>query len=177
MGSDSFAVVWCAAVAVAVVVLLAAIVVSDLRNRRIPNVLVAGLAGAWAALHIGLFACGVPVDGLSEVAYERGVPDLFLAPFRAASPVLGLLTALVLVIVLWVAASFYERFSGKTAMGAGDVKLIGALALFAGPVRSLTGLAVACLAALAFCAFSRDRTFPFAPALALGFVCAMTMEL
>lgn len=177
MTAELFAVWWCVAVEVAVTALLAVMVRSDLRSRRIPNGAVLGLALSWAALHLGLLLAGIPAEGLLVTAQAQGIPGWALGFFRPASVGQGLLAAVVAGAVLMGAGLLYERISGKTGMGAGDVKLIAALGLFAGPSRLMVAVMVACAVALATSLVTRSRTFPFAPALAIGFVCVMSIEL
>ena len=177
MTAELFAVWWCVAVEVTVAALLAAMVRSDLRSRRIPNGAVAGLALSWAALHLGFLLAGVPAEGLSAAARAQGIPEWALGLFRPAGLGEGLFTAVVSGAVLVAAGLLYERFSGKAAMGAGDVKLIAAFGLFAGPARLMATVMVACAVALVASLVTRSRTFPFAPALAIGFVCVMSIEL
>lgn len=177
MTSDLFSVLWDGTAAIAVAVLLAGIAVCDLRSRRIPNALVIALVAVWALLHLGLCAAGVSVEQLPQAASMCGVPVWMLGLFRPVDPLKGLITAAVVVGLLSAVALLYEKASGKPAMGAGDVKLIGALALFAGPWRLMVSLMIACAAALVASSIVRRRTFPFAPALVFGFFCAILVEL
>lgn len=158
--------------------LLAVMCAIDVRERRIPNELVASVCAIWVLLQAALLlfsaSAGVP---LAEAARTYGVPHLFLPLFTLPSPVVGLLTAAAAVIFLGGMSAVYERLFRKQAMGAGDVKLIGAFALFLGPVPTVVCLALACVLALAAALPARMRTFPFAPALALAFVCVMLVEL
>lgn len=173
MTAEQLCVAWCVVVWAAVAVLLIGIVRTDLRSRRIPNGAVAALVVAWVVLQAGLLLFGSSADQLSEAARECGVPDWLMGLFEPAGVLEGALTAVVAVALLSLVAFLYERIGGKEAMGAGDVKLIGALALFAGPLRSIVALMVACVVALLAALVGRRRAFPFAPAIAVGLACAM----
>lgn len=66
-------------------------------------------------------------------------------------------------------------FRGGEPLGAGDVKLLFPIGLFAGFEGGIAALGVACVASLLYCAArlavgSPVRDFPFAPFLAIGFL-------
>lgn len=176
MNAPLLPLILCGAAWATVLVLLALIVRSDVRYRLIPNELVGGIVGVWAVMHLGLFVFGSPYGVVAE-AQALGMPDWLALRLAPVHFVEGLVTALVATVVLFVIGALYERIRGRQAMGAGDVKLIGALALFLGPARLVVCLIAACVFALAASLISRSRTFPFAPALALAFVCAIFIEL
>ena len=131
---------------------------------------------AWVVMQLGLFVGGSP-HAVAAAAQQLGVPDWLASRLASVPFVEGLLTALVAVAALFALGALYERITDKQAMGAGDVKLIGAFALFLGPARLVVCLIAACVFALVGSVAFRSRTFPFAPALALGFVCAIFVEL
>lgn len=127
--------------------------VSDLSNRTIPNACVVSAALA--------------VMPLAVVA-----PDLLAAFGRS------LCGAAVVAALLTVAASFSRRVHGRDGVGAGDIKLLGALGLWAGPVGGLAVVGASCLIALAGraavlwvrqsasrAALCRDGSMPMAPAI------------
>ena len=130
--------------------------VSDLSNRTIPNACVVSAALA--------------VMPLAVVA-----PDLPAALRRS------LCGAVVVVALLAVAASLCRGIHGHDGVGAGDVKLLGALGLWAGPVGGLAVVGASCLLALAGraailriqksaphasrVALCRDGSMPMAPAI------------
>ena len=98
--------------------------VSDLSNRTVPNACVAGTA-------------------LAATPLVTSAPDLPAAFGRS------LCGAVVVVALLAAAASLSRRIHGHDGVGAGDIKLLGALGLWAGPVGGLAVVGVSCLIALA----------------------------
>lgn len=126
---------------------------SDLSNRTIPNACV--VSAALAATPLAVSA-----------------PDLSAALGRSLSG------ASVVVALLAVAASLSRRIHGLDGVGAGDIKLLGALGLWAGPVGGLAVVGASCLLALAGRAavlrfrksasratLCRDGSMPMAPAI------------
>lgn len=127
--------------------------VSDLSNRTIPNACV--VSAALAAMPLVVSA-----------------PDLSASLGRSLSG------AAVVVALLIVAASLSRRVHGHDGVGAGDIKLLGALGLWAGPVGGLAVVGASCLLALAGraavlwvrqsasrAALCRDGSMPMAPAI------------
>lgn len=127
--------------------------VSDLSNRTIPNACV--VSAALAATPLAVVA-----------------PDLPAALGRSLSG------AAAVVALLAVAASLCRGIHGHDGVGAGDVKLLGALGLWAGPVGGLAVVGASCLIALAGraavlwvrqsawrAALCRDGSMPMAPAI------------
>ena len=125
----------------------------DLSNRTIPNACV--VSAALAATPLAVSA-----------------PDLLAALGRS------LCGAVVVIALLTVAASFSRRVHGRDGVGAGDIKLLGALGLWAGPVGGLAVVGASCLIALAGraavlwvrqsasrAALCRDGSMPMAPAI------------
>lgn len=98
--------------------------VSDLSSRTIPNACVVSAALAAAPL-------------------VASAPDLPAAIGRSLSG------AAVVVTLLAAAACLSRRAHGCDGVGAGDVKLLGALGLWAGPVGGLAVVGTSCLLALA----------------------------
>ena len=158
----------------------------DLRQRRIPNAVVLGLAALWlawrGALGAAAGAAALPAEGLVGAAAAFGAAFAQAAPFGLPTAFEGLLAF----------ALACEALTKREALGGGDVKLMAALALFLGPGRSAVCLLVACVAALvgaagaALCRRSAAGeptpggvapapagTFPFAPALAIGAAVAL----
>ena len=167
-----------AALWAAVAALLVAMVVTDVRTRRIPNELVAGVCAAWVLMQATSYLfVGATGLSLAEAAQLLGLPELLLSLFSLPGVLTGLFTAAVVVALLAGANALYGRVFHKQAMGVGDVKLIGAFALFLGPLPTLVCVMLACLFALVAAVPLRMRTFPFAPALACAFVCAVLVEL
>ena len=126
---------------------------SDLSNRTIPNACV--VSAALAATPLAVSA-----------------PDLLAALGRS------LCGAVVVIALLTVAASLCRGIHGHDGVGAGDIKLLGALGLWAGPVGGLAVVGASCLIALAGraavlwvrqsasrVALCRDGSMPMAPAI------------
>lgn len=168
-----FAALW-----VAVAGLLAAMCVTDARERRIPNKLVIAVCAVWALMQAEahLFAA-IAGFSLAEAARANGVPEPFLHLFALPSPVTGLFTAAAAVLLLVAVGAISKRLFRTQAMGAGDVKLIAAFGLFLGPTATIVCVMLACAFALVGALPMRLRTFPFAPALTLAFMCVVLVEL
>lgn len=127
--------------------------VSDLSSRTIPNACTAAAALAAAPL-------------------VASAPDLPAAIGRSISG------AAIVVALLAAAAFLFRRVHGQDGVGAGDIKLFGALGLWAGPVGGLAVVGASCLIALAGraavlwvrqsasrVALCRDGSMPMAPAI------------
>lgn len=184
---------------------LVACAVIDERQRRIPNACVLALVGLWALwrLALGAWAAVEPqasiADGAATPLERFWTAAWESAPLMFPSALDGLVAAVLFGGGLLVFTLAYEAISKKDALGGGDIKLMGAMALFLGPSRSAACLLIACLVALAIVwvrrASSRsvsalpsdsgsearsgqggksagDGTFPFAPALLAGAVIA-----
>lgn len=131
---------WRIAALAALGLLLVAAATVDARVRRLPDVLTAGVA---------VTALGV--------AAASGVQTL-LAGLTAAVAALALLGAL-----RWVG----ERLRGEPGLGAGDVKLIAALALWLGAATPWMVVGAAGLGLLGMLVFRpADRRLAFGPAIA-----------
>ena len=92
----------------------------------------------------------------------------------AASNAIGAFGVSIFALSCSLAISF---FRGGESLGAGDVKLLFPIGLFAGFEGGIVALGVACVASLLYClarfAVGRPaRDFPFAPFLAIGFLAA-----
>lgn len=98
--------------------------VSDLSNRTIPNACVVSAALAATPLSVS-------------------------APDPPAALGRSLCGAAVVIALLAAAASLSRRVHGQDGVGAGDIKLLGALGLWAGPVGGLAVVGASCLIALA----------------------------
>lgn len=165
-------------------VLLAWASVIDLRERRIPNKLVAAMAVLWLAVRVLLaamaavccaagFGSGVQIGDAALVASAAMVR---MIPFGLTLGD-GLVGALVLGGGSLAASIAFERLAHRSSMGGGDIKLLAAVGLFLGWERGLWCLFAACLIVLVMQAVSRVReggkgigsqTFPFAPAILVG---------
>lgn len=178
-------------VAFLVVLLCASFI--DIRERIIPNrIVVAGIA-LWCVSFLvqvvdvvqepscavgpvfggatSLFATNVLSGGLSELAgaFSSNLVESILS--TAASSITEAFGASLFALACSLAISF---FHGGESLGAGDVKLLFPIGLFAGFEGGIVALGVACVASLLYCvarfAVGRPaRDFPFAPFLAIGF--------
>ena len=172
----------------------------DIRERIIPNrAVVAGIA-LWCAsllaqvvgvIEESLFvyepssAVGLVFNGATSLSAVNASPG---SPFElagacssnliesilstAASSVIGAFGVSAFALVCLLAVSC---FRGGEPLGAGDVKLLFPIGLFAGFEGGIAALCVACVASLLYCVArlavgSPVRDFPFAPFLAVGFL-------
>ena len=178
-GGASFAVV---------LVLLAGASAIDLRERRIPNKLVAAMAVLWLAVRVLLAAmaaacCAAGFGSgaqIGDAALVASATMMRMIPFGLTLGD-GLVGALVLGGGSLVASIAFEHLAKRPSMGGGDVKLLAAVGLFLGWERGLWCLFAACLVVLVMQMASRFReggrgigsqTFPFAPAILVGVVIA-----
>lgn len=165
-------------------VLLAWASAIDLRERRIPNKLVAAIAVLWLAARVLLVAmaaaCSAGGFDVGAQAWLGGsiapVATMGLAPFGLTLGD-GVVGALVLGGGSLAVSLAFEHFAQCPSMGGGDIKLLAVVGLFLGWERGLWCLFAACLVVLAMQAVSRVReggkgigsqTFPFAPAILVG---------
>ncbi len=169
-------------------VLLAWASAIDLRERRIPNKLVAATAVLWLAVRVLLaamaaaccaagFGSGAQIGGAALVA---SATTMRVSPFGLTLGD-GLVGALVLGGGSLAVSIVFERLAHRPSMGGGDIKLLAAVGLFLGWERGLWCLFAACLIVLVMQVVSRVReggkgigsqTFPFAPAILVGVVIA-----
>lgn len=156
----------------------------DLRERRIPNKLVAAMAALWLAARVLLAvmaaACSAGTFGpgaqMGDAPSAASVATMGISPFGLTLGD-GLVGALVLGGGSLAVSIAFERFTHRPSMGGGDVKLLAAVGLFLGWERGLWCLFAACLVVLVMQMASRfreggkgiaSRTFPFAPAILVG---------
>ena len=168
-------------------VLLAWASAIDLRERRIPNKLVAAMAVLWLAVRVLLAAmaavcsAGFGVDAqMGNAASAASVATMRVSPFGLTLGD-GLVGALVLGGGSLAVSIAFERLAQRPSMGGGDIKLLAVVGLFLGWERGLWCLFAACLVVLVMQMASRLReggkgiasqTFPFAPAILVGVVIA-----
>ena len=168
-------------------VLLAWASAIDLRERRIPNKLVAAMAVLWLAVRVLLAAmaavcsAGFGVDAqMGNAASAASVATMRVSPFGLTLGD-GLVGALVLGGGSLAVSIAFERLAQRPSMGGGDIKLLAVVGLFLGWERGLWCLFAACLVVLVMQMVSRVReggkgigsqTFPFAPAILVGVVIA-----
>lgn len=169
-------------------VLLAWASAIDLRERRIPNKLVAAMAVLWLAVRVLLAAmaaacCAAGFGSgaqIGDAALVASVTMMKMIPFGLTLGD-GLVGALVLGGGSLAVSIAFERLAQRPSMGGGDVKLLAVVGLFLGWERGLWCLFAACLVVLVMQMASRFReggkgiasqTFPFAPAILVGVVIA-----
>lgn len=185
-------------VAFLVVLLCASFI--DIRERIIPNrIVVAGIA-LWCVSFLvqvvgaiqgpffvqelscavgpvfggvtSLFATNASPGSSSELAGASSSDLVESILSTAASNVIGAFGVSLFALACSLAISF---FHGGESLGAGDVKLLFPIGLFAGFKGSIVALGIACVASLLYCvarlAVGRPaRDFPFAPFLTIGFL-------
>ena len=169
-------------------VLLAWASAIDLRERRIPNKLVAAMAVLWLAMRVLLAAmaaaCSAGAFGsgaqMGDAALVASATMMRMIPFGLTLGD-GLVGALVLGGGSLAASIAFEHLAQRPSMGGGDIKLLAVVGLFLGWERGLWCLFAACLVVLVMQMASRFRegrkgigpqTFPFAPAILVGVVIA-----
>lgn len=169
-------------------VLLAWASAIDLRERRIPNKLVAAMAVLWLAVRVLLAAmaaacCAAGFGSgaqIGDAALVASATMMRMIPFGLTLGD-GLVGALVLGGGSLAVSIAFERLAQRPSMGGGDIKLLAVVGLFLGWERGLWCLFAACLVVLVMQMASRfreggkgiaSRTFPFAPAILVGVVIA-----
>ena len=169
-------------------VLLAWASTIDLRERRIPNKLVAAMAALWLAVRVLLAvmvaACSAGAFGvdaqMGNAASAASVAAMRVSPFGLTLGD-GLVGTLVLGGGSLAVSIAFEGLAQRPSMGGGDIKLLAVVGLFLGWERGLWCLFAACLVVLVMQVVSRFReggkgigsqTFPFAPAILVGVVIA-----
>ena len=174
----------------------------DIRERIVPNrVVVAGIAlwcvsllarvvgviEGWLFVYEPSSAVGLVFNGAtssSAINASPGSPcelvdacssNLIESIFStAASNIIGAFAVSAFALGCSLAVSY---FRGGEPLGAGDVKLLFPIGLFAGFEGGIAALGVACVVSLLYCVarFAVGRPahdFPFAPFLAIGFLAA-----
>lgn len=136
-----------------VLILLAVIAVVDIRERRVPNLLSAALAGLWLLWRVVLGCAGeyMGLGFLTELVSPA--PTVFVPPglaIEGASLADGIIGAVILGGGLLVLATLYEGVTHRESFGGGDIKLMTALGLFLGAERGLICLLCACLFSVAY---------------------------
>lgn len=175
----------------ALVFLLAALSVTDLGARIIPNAYLLAALAVWALAFLlaTLRACGVlpeafeglcafgVANGASAADAPSAVPlgALFLDACNGNAPLAvlldGLSGALGVSVPVYVLSAQLDRINGKRNLGAGDVKLLFVTGLFLGLGANVLNLMFSCaLGGILGLASMRMRkaTFPFGPAIAIS---------
>lgn len=145
-------------VAVGLVVVLIYLAVFDARTRRLPDRVVFPLAGAGLLLAVVSQFVDVPL-----------VPLIPLHPSPSASPLVSSLTGALLGALVPLGIDLlYGMIRKRSGLGAGDVKLLGAIGLFIGPsviwvllLGSLAGVVWG--VAVLIVRKGADGKFPFGP--------------
>lgn len=136
-----------------VVLLLAIATVTDVRTRRIPNLVPLAMVGVWGLWRIVLGFAGMHTGlGFVEEMFAPA-PDVTVPPgleIGGITVASGILGAVVLGGGLLVLTTGYEAFAHKQAFGGGDIKLMAALGLFLGLERGIVCLMVACVCSLVY---------------------------
>lgn len=170
-----------------VLLILAAITVIDMRQRRIPNVLSGGLAALWLAWRVVLGFAGEHMGLGFGAEFMAPAPTVLVPPgleIVGASCAGGIIGAVILGGGLLILTALYEAVTHKESFGGGDIKLMAALGLFLGAERGLICLLAACVLSLVYAGvrhvvLSRapradesetglQATMPFGPFIALG---------
>lgn len=205
----------------ALVLLLLAMARIDRVWRLVPNPLVAAAVLPWLGLEVALGAALAPapvVGAVSRMAAEhltadlaaRGLHGTVVPPWAsmgwrslglgpwACGLVDGVVAALGVIAVMGLLSWVMGRFTGRRAVGMGDVKLLGVCALYLGCVATTAALFLACLLGLGAAWLHRnDRlaavdngpgsvasekdlaapsaTFPWAPSIALATFLALVL--
>lgn len=154
----------------------------DARHRRIPNAAV-GAVGLSALAQMALVTLRVPGASLGAYAYAYacdvtpnsvglaipGSAQTASAFLDVTAPGLSVPSRLAwgigTLIVLACVEALWRCLRRSHGMGAGDIKLIGALGLWLGPLLVAT-LMLACLVGALVAVARRRRTFAFGPYLA-----------
>lgn len=141
-----------------VVLLLLAATVTDVRTRRIPNLVPLAIVALWGLWRIVLGLAGMHTGlGFVEEMFAPA-PDVTVPPgleIGGITVASGILGAVVLGGGLLVLTVGYEAFTHKQAFGGGDIKLMAALGLFLGLERGIVCLMVACVCSLVYAVIAR----------------------
>jgi leader peptidase (prepilin peptidase)/N-methyltransferase len=166
-----FGISWETAACVFLFYMLLVLSFIDLDTYRLPNPLVGAVAcvGAIGALVAQL-------SGTQLVPLVGGASTGFMSAPAMASVVGAVIGAGITAAI----AGVYAAVRGRTGMGAGDVKLLGAIGLFTGPYVLMTlvlGSVVGSVVGVVAAVRSREplgtQRIPFGPFLALG--CVLTV--
>lgn len=149
-----------------VVLLLVAATVTDVRTRRIPNLVPLAIVALWGLWRIVLGFAGMHTGlGFVEEMFAPA-PDVTVPPgfeIGGITVASGILGAVVLGGGLLVLTVGYEAFAHKQAFGGGDIKLMAALGLFLGLERGIVCLMVACVCSLIYAVIARRIAKAAAP--------------
>jgi len=150
--------------------LLLLLAVIDLDTQRLPNLLVAVLAGGGVV--------GLVVTQMAQLQCTPliGIADSGLAASPWAAAAIGVMLGAGIPGIIGLA---YSLVRGKQGMGMGDIKLLGALGLYTGPYVVMVLLVASILGAAVGFLGSRDvrtseQKIPFGPFLAAATLIVVT---
>lgn len=183
-----------------VLLVLGAIAVVDLRERRVPNLLSGALAALWLLWRVVLGFAGQHMGLGFRAEFAAPAPTIVVPPglnIEGASLAEGIIGAVILGGGLLVLTAVYEAVTHRESFGGGDIKLMAALGLFLGAERGLICLLAACVLSLLYALIARTArsviarrrggtseeegegllrtTLPFAPFIALGALIAFVV--
>lgn len=156
--------------------LLLAILFVDIDSMMIPNgFILAGIA-LWV---LSVWFIKPPLEGI-------GVGSLFTSLVGysfLATLIDGLVGAFTISGGVLIFAMLFDRLTGKDSLGGGDVKLFFMVGLYLGLVASIFNLLLSCFLGLIFSLIwtkfvrsqSKERVFPFGPAIAVSTVISLLM--
>lgn len=132
--------------------ILSLITYADIKERRIPNVLL--------LLSIMVKLVGTLLQDEAQL-YE----------------ILGIFgNALAVSLPLWLLVALMDRILGKKTMGGGDIKLVFVTGMYLGWEQNLLMLFVAGIIALSYVLVRKEKEIPFGPAIAIATVLIMILE-
>lgn len=132
--------------------ILSLITYADIKERRIPNVLL-------------LLSIMVKLVGtlLQDEAQLYGILGIFGNALAVSLP-------------LWLLVALMDRILGKKTMGGGDIKLVFVTGMYLGWEQNLLMLFIAGIIALSYVLVRKEKEIPFGPAIAIATVLIMILE-
>ena len=132
--------------------ILSLITYADVKERRIPNVLL-------------LLSIMVKLVGtlLQDEAQLYGIFGIFGNALAVSLP-------------LWLLVALMDRILGKKTMGGGDIKLVFVTGMYLGWEQNLLMLFIAGIIALSYVLVRKEKEIPFGPAIAIATVLIMILE-
>ena len=132
--------------------ILSLITYADVKERRIPNVLL-------------LLSIMVKLVGtlLQDEAQLYGILGIFGNALAVSLP-------------LWLLVALMDRILGKKTMGGGDIKLVFVTGMYLGWEQNLLMLFIAGIIALSYVLVRKEKEIPFGPAIAIATVLIMILE-
>lgn len=132
--------------------ILSLITYADIKERRIPNVLL-------------LLSIMVKLVGalLQDEVQLYGILGIFGNALAVSLP-------------LWLLVALMDRILGKKTMGGGDIKLVFVTGMYLGWEQNLLMLFIAGIIALSYVLVRKEKEIPFGPAIAIATVLIMILE-